>query len=332
MAAIKFKPISDTPLVSVVMPAYNAENFIRYAIDSMLQQTHSNIELLIADDMSTDSTRQIIESYDDPRIKTFHNQENMGYLRTCNKLFLQTTGDFITFQDADDGSVPDRLERLLNEFRKDDQLGLCGSQFINMDTENRKYKVDAYRALEHNEIVERMQVCSQFCGATVMVRREVFDDVGIYRTYFDRLGGEDYDWFMMMIEKYKAKNLSDRLYEYRLHDSPVKIGNVDRRKHYTDEIIHFLAAQRKKYDGRDSLSDSEIFGELEEEVERLDKPWREDPTLLLRRWSHTLINNKEYRRSLKTALQAVRDRPYNIQNYRNFLYCLYVISRRKLGV
>ena len=90
------------------MPAYNCEKYIHQAIDSVLNQTHINFELLIADDCSTDTTKQIIDSYKDPRIKTFHNNINLGYLKASNKLFSLCKGSYITFQDADDTSELNR--------------------------------------------------------------------------------------------------------------------------------------------------------------------------------------------------------------------------------
>ena len=75
------------PLVSVLLPAHNAEKYINETIDSILAQTYTNFELLIADDCSTDDTRKIIDSYSDNRIKCFHNSENLRKPKTRQKLF-----------------------------------------------------------------------------------------------------------------------------------------------------------------------------------------------------------------------------------------------------
>ena len=119
--------MSKEAVISVIIPAYNAELFIAKAIQCVLNQTYPHFEILIADDASTDNTRNIIDSFNDSRIKRFHNSENMGYLKTCNKLFSKASGDYITFQDADDVSVENRLEIQINEFLKDTELGLCTS-------------------------------------------------------------------------------------------------------------------------------------------------------------------------------------------------------------
>src|ERR1700752_3454291 len=120
-------------LVSVIMPAYNCEKYVKKAIDSILNQTYSNFELLIADDCSKDSTKNIIDSYTDNRIKRFHNETNMGYLQASNKLFKECEGDFITFQDADDYSAPNRLELLISFLEKNSSYSCVGSNVIKVD-------------------------------------------------------------------------------------------------------------------------------------------------------------------------------------------------------
>ena len=115
--------------ISVIMPAYNCEKYIRQAIDSILNQTCQNIELIISDDKSTDNTKKILDSYSDTRIKRFDNNVNLGYLKTFNKLIAFAKGEYIAFQDGDDYSDINRLDLLLTEFKKDNELGACGSNF-----------------------------------------------------------------------------------------------------------------------------------------------------------------------------------------------------------
>ncbi len=115
------------------MPAYNCEKFVKHAIDSMLNQSYSNFELLIADDCSKDSTKSIIDSYTDERIKRFHNDVNLGYLKASNKLFKQCTGQLITFQDADDYADLTRLEKLVGFLDKNEKVSVIGSNVIKVD-------------------------------------------------------------------------------------------------------------------------------------------------------------------------------------------------------
>ncbi|MBM6945113.1 MULTISPECIES: glycosyltransferase family 2 protein [Bacteroides] len=102
--------INNTALVSVVMPAYNAERFLREAIDSVLNQTYPNFELIIINDGSTDHTEEIILSYSDSRIKYVRNEQNLKLIKTLNKGVELAQGKYIARMDADDISLPERFE------------------------------------------------------------------------------------------------------------------------------------------------------------------------------------------------------------------------------
>ena len=97
--------------VSVIMSVHNGEDYLELSIESILNQTHTNIEFIIIDDGSTDGSPQIIEKYKsvDKRIK-YIQQENIGLTKTLNKALMYCTGEYIARQDADDRSMPDRLE------------------------------------------------------------------------------------------------------------------------------------------------------------------------------------------------------------------------------
>jgi glycosyltransferase involved in cell wall biosynthesis len=105
------------PLISVIIPAYNHERFIGAAVDSVLQQTLSDLELIVVDDGSTDRTGDIVKAYDDPRISYFH-QENQDAYNTLNRGLLLAKGQYIAILNSDDVYVLNRLERLL-EFSRE---------------------------------------------------------------------------------------------------------------------------------------------------------------------------------------------------------------------
>jgi succinoglycan biosynthesis protein ExoO len=101
------------PQVSVIIPAYNAEKYIAKAIQSVLKQTLDNLEIIIVDDNSTDSTVAIARSYSDPRIKVLTNSENMGAAFSRNRAIKAASGPWIALLDADDWYIQNRLEKLL---------------------------------------------------------------------------------------------------------------------------------------------------------------------------------------------------------------------------
>ena len=119
------------PKVSVIMPAYNAEKYINEAIDSILGQTFGDFELIIINDCSADSTENIIQSYSDSRIVYLKNEKNMGVAATLNRGLEAAGGEYIARMDADDISLPQRLEKQVNLLDADPSLVACGSQLEN---------------------------------------------------------------------------------------------------------------------------------------------------------------------------------------------------------
>ena len=127
--------MSSHPLVSVLMTSYNTEKFIAQAIESILAQTYSNWELLIADDCSSDQTRKVIDQFKDTRIRTFHNEKNLHYLRTRNRLIAEVKGDYIALLDSDDTCEPNKLALQVDAFLQDATLALCGTLIRYMSKE-----------------------------------------------------------------------------------------------------------------------------------------------------------------------------------------------------
>jgi glycosyltransferase involved in cell wall biosynthesis len=103
--------MKNSPLVSVLMPAYNSELYIAEAIQSILNQTYQNIELIIFDDGSSDKTRQVIQGFTDPRITKVLSDQNFGVVKARNEMIDRATGQYIALMDADDIADPARLEK-----------------------------------------------------------------------------------------------------------------------------------------------------------------------------------------------------------------------------
>lgn len=161
----------ENPLVSVIMPAYNCEKFIRQALDSILQQTYPHLEILVADDASKDRTKQIIDSYGDPCIKRFHNTENLGYLKTWNKLMTFAQGKYITFQDADDYSEKDRIEKLLSHLSKNTKLSVVGSNVKYIDVSNKIRSVTSFTN-DHDGIYAELPKKFNIIGSALMIKKK----------------------------------------------------------------------------------------------------------------------------------------------------------------
>ena len=227
------------------MPAYNCDKFVAKAIESILSQTYSNFELLIADDYSTDHTKKLIDSYTDQRIKRFHNDVNQGYLKASNLLFSKCKGEFITFQDADDHSDVNRLEKLVNFLQSNSSISCVGSNISKVDVEDNVYLTSDF-PLEHDKIELQFQKNKVvMTGSSLMIRKEVLSNVGDYNLYFDRLGSEDVYWYSLILDDFKVANISDSLYFYRANPNSVASTFKDPRTKVLHNLIVLLHTNRR---------------------------------------------------------------------------------------
>ena len=306
------------PLVSIVMPAYNAEAFVGDAIRSILVQTYQNWELLVADDASTDSSRAIINSFTDSRIKAFHNSENKGYLLTCNKLFGQAKGEFLTFQDADDLSEPARLERQIQTLQADPELAMLGTWANLIDARGSKTGIDRRPTL-YEDILALQFKRNCFCGATIMIRREIFAIVGGYREFFCSFGAEDYDWAFRIAERFRCENIPLTLYSYRIHSGSISRA-PDYRRAISHQIVINLAKQRASTGGRDDLTEGRLDS-LNELVTSLTLPYRLDPSLIHRDLAGLYMYAGQGDEALRACLSAIATRPAKLVNWRTLFYC-----------
>lgn len=234
--------MSSASLVSILMPAYNAEKFISEAIHSILKQDYSNWELLILNDASTDRTAEIIAGIKDERIKVYHHSTNLGYLLSCNELFKKAEGEFITFLDADDACPENRLSLCLLEFQNNSELGFL--------TTNHQRISDSGSIISQNSVdvdYERYAKDSNYyptiCCATIFLRRSLLQKVGGYRDFFKDIGGEDYFWLWELAKKGKGKHLNLKLYDYRQHQNQTSKNHRNELSLFLPELLRELRSE-----------------------------------------------------------------------------------------
>ena len=122
----------EEKLISVILPAYNAETYLKEAIDSILVQTYKNFELIVLNDGSTDRTEEIILSYDDARIRYVKNDTNLKLIKTLNKGIELAKGDYIARMDADDISLPTRFEEEIKYMEMHPDIDVCSSRVFRL--------------------------------------------------------------------------------------------------------------------------------------------------------------------------------------------------------
>ncbi|NTW32160.1 MAG: glycosyltransferase family 2 protein [Bacteroidetes bacterium] len=312
----------NEPLISIIMPAYNAEKYIKRAIESMLNQTHKNIELLIADDASQDETKKIVDSYTNIRIKTYHNNKNLGYLKTCNILFNKAKGDYIAFQDADDYSDTRRFEIQLKAFANDPELGACGTNFISLNEKGDEFLKSDFPS-NHIEIRANI-INGNFCiiPNAFLIKKEVLKNIGGYNEFFNRIGAEDYYWTWLIMEKYKLINIKQNLYFYQYQQNSITGNWSDNfRKFFSRDLVMFLIKQRIKFNF-DGLSDSELAKEFNKFIEIKEKPFKEDKSYLYRKLSIKDFYSDRKKRAVQYAFKAFKINPFKIENLKNLIYFL----------
>lgn len=127
-------------LVSIIMPSWNTERFIAETIQSVIDQTYTNWELLIVDDCSTDNTDAVVASFKDDRIKYLHNEKNSGAALTRNKAMREAQGEWIAFLDSDDLWTPEKLEHQIN-FMKKNGYSLSFTEYEKIDEESKPLNI-----------------------------------------------------------------------------------------------------------------------------------------------------------------------------------------------
>ncbi|MEJ5309060.1 MAG: glycosyltransferase [Anaerolineae bacterium] len=193
------------PEVSVNMSVYNGEVYLKAAVDSVLNQTFSDFELIIVDDGSTDRTAEILAGYTDPRIRVI-TQTNHGISYARNQALKASQGDFIAVMDADDESLPTRLERQVAFMRAHPEVGLLGSAaFFRDELAGRTWEYSP--ALTDEELRAGFVKGNPFIHTSIMMRRPLLELVGGYNEAFPFL--VDYELYTRLAPHTRMANLPE---------------------------------------------------------------------------------------------------------------------------
>lgn len=227
------------PQISVILPAYNAEKYLHDAIDSILNQTYTNFELIILNDGSTDKTEEIILSYSDPRIRYVKNKQNLKLIKTLNKGIELAKGKYIARMDADDISLPNRFQVEYDFMESNPNISACSSKVYHLFPYNKITKGHYYPC----ESPESCCFCSIFrtplSHPASFFRTEILKKFK-YDTSDDALHIEAFVlWGNLALSNEKMAVINDRLLYYRdneqsiCHSYPdLQIANHKKRVRY----------------------------------------------------------------------------------------------------
>ena len=219
---------SSNELVSVLLSAYNSEETLGESIDSLLNQTYKNLEILISDDGSTDSTKEICKKFQlkDERILFSSNKKNIGLTKSLNNLAQKASGSLIARHDADDISLPYRIEEQI-EFMKKKKLDAVTTRSLIKQNNKKRPGISFY--IPDKLLINRK---NPFIHGTLIIKKNVFQEIGYYdeRFYY----AQDYKLFYDLLNKgYKVKTLNKALYILNTENN-ISSENLEKQNYYAD--------------------------------------------------------------------------------------------------
>lgn len=209
--------------MTILMPVYNGERFLREAIDSILAQSFRPFEFLIIDDGSTDRSAEIIELYRDPRIRFVRNPENLGITPTLNRGIEMASCDLIARMDADDISHPQRLQKQFAYMKRNPECALVSTWARVISEDNKFIRLERYRS---NFYYYNLTFECWMYHPTIMFRKHAVEQIGMYAMPYS----EDYDLFWRMSIQFKIANIGEPLVDYRI--SSASLNTVLKKTEY----------------------------------------------------------------------------------------------------
>ena len=215
-----------TPKVSVIMPCFNTEKYLSEAVESILNQTFTDFELIIVDDGSTDGSWEIINKYkkNDDRIIAIKNKTNEGISKSMNIGLNIARGEYVTRMDSDDISLPKRFNRQVIFLDKNHKYGLCSVNISSIDAKGKILSEALF--IDTNIPLEWLFLwLNPISNAPTMYRSEIVKKFSI--SYNEKLKtAEDYDFLCKIIQHTRVAQIKEVLYIYRIHDESMFHKNI----------------------------------------------------------------------------------------------------------
>jgi len=217
------------PVISVVMPVYNGEKYLKECIDSILKQTFTNFEFIIVNDGSTDKTEEIILAHKDNRIVYLKNETNLKIVKSLNKGISVSRGVYIARMDADDISLPSRFERQIQFMDANQNVDVCGSWAETIEKRSRILKMP----------VTCMEIKLQMLSGPALIHPSVLGKKSFFINFQyrdDYIAAEDYDLWVRGIDNFCYANIPSILFRYRVHGGQTDKVNGTMQRNVVNQI------------------------------------------------------------------------------------------------
>ena len=266
--------MAKTPKVTVILTSYNHAKYLREAIDSVLNQTYSDFELIIWDDASTDESWEIINSYSDPRIQAFRNETNKRGGNIRRALTQGVQGEYIAIHHSDDIWEPQKLEKQTAFLDQNPQIGavFTNALIINEDgklfREKSHFYYDVFKQPNrprHEWLWHFFYYYNALCHPSLLIRRQCYEDCGSYRSGFAVV--PDLDMWVRLCMKYEIYVMPEKLVRFRVRDNELNTSGdrPETRARWQFEFLQILGNYR-------DIRSSEQFVKIFPSAQRFIKP------------------------------------------------------------
>lgn len=226
------------PLISVIMPVYNAEQYIQASLNSILEQTYPRLEIIIVNDGSTDASKKILETYHDPRICIIEHEKNKGLISALNEAIQISKGDFIIRMDADDIAFKDRIQKQVDFLIANPRIDIVGSHAI-------FFEKDIHNPLPNWELDLRTNSSEEINKALVwencMIHPSICMRSNIAKAFLyepSQKNYEDYDFWLRAVSKNTAiAKINEALIYYRVQAQSITQKNIRKSNFYYQKAM-----------------------------------------------------------------------------------------------
>ncbi|MEW6417131.1 MAG: glycosyltransferase family 2 protein [Nitrospirota bacterium] len=218
------------PKVSVIMAVYNEERYVQKAIESILNQSFKDIELIIVNDASTDGTGEILNQYNDERIIIINSIENIGRAKARNLAIKASRGNYIAIMDADDISMMQRIQKQVEYLEENRNVAILGTDYFPIDKTGKRIHAKLLMPINSNEIKKSVFKFNPFIHSSVMIRRTVIEEFGGYDERFEL--AHDYELVLRILNKHEGYNLPEELVAFRIDKERLNIKRARKQIYF----------------------------------------------------------------------------------------------------